>query len=40
MVDLLEVNGINEKQSLLLARFLIEPKDQTMVAYSEDAVSS
>jgi len=33
---LLELNGIEEKKSLLLSRYLIEPKDQAMVVFNEE----
>jgi hypothetical protein len=33
--DIFEHNGLNEKHSLLIARYLIEPKDQKEVVFNE-----
>jgi hypothetical protein len=34
--DIFETNGINEKKSLSLARFIIEPKTGAQISYSDD----
>lgn len=40
MKEILEVHGIDEKRSLLAARYLIEPKKKGEVAFSEDNSAS